>query len=76
MPVLFVVLLPAFTIMGGSIDAGFKEDKGESTFVAAWLLFAIATFMYFVIAQPLLSFSVQKIANKFSKQDRLDGGPF
>lgn len=69
MPVLFISMLPAFGIMGDSINQGMEGSENEIVFVRVWLLFAILSFMYFLVAQPALSFSFQKIANKALKSD-------
>lgn len=63
-PVFLVTMLPAFFLMGPAIDAGFKEDKGEVAFIAIWLLFAIASFMYFLVTQPIMTYVLKIIANK------------
>ena len=68
-PVLLISMLPAFGIMGDSINQGISESDNEIGFVRVWLLFAILSFMYFLVAQPALSFSFQKIFNKALKPD-------
>ena len=63
-PVLLITMLPAFGVMGSSLEAAAASKEVGAVFANGWLFFAIAIFSYFIVAQPTVNYVHQKLANK------------